>query len=543
MKLRTTTHGIPYEEGQPSADAFAVRVWGETVMAVLADGAGLGDPAREAAQRAVPALLDNYEARPRSWSPRRALCEFTELLNRTLYQESLARFDRPEMITTLAAVIIEGDRLFGVNVGDSKVCLARDGDVETLSQDHVETARTHVLTRALGMALEVEPHVFERELRNGDVVILCSDGISNHLTADHLAAELRNHGTARSIVNSARLLATRQTMDDMSAIVLEVAETGQLRAMHDRQLAIPHTLRKGDVMDGFELVRAFQETDRVWLAEKDGQRVVLKFAPREALDSEAHRNAFVREMWNATRLNSEHFVRASEPAEQTALYYLMEFVDAPSLARVLQDRKLSVDSAIGLGLFLAEAARILLRHDLAHGDIKPENILCVGDYAQLTFKLLDLGSAAEVFSITSRAGTASYLAPERFHGAACSERTEIYAIGVTLYQALTGAFPHGRIERFQTPVFHSPKRPTRLNPNLPPWLEAVILRAIATHPARRYQHYSELSYELSHPDRVEPYFEAGAPLLERNPLGFYKTAFFVLLAITIGLALQLLSRH
>src|SRR4029079_11198604 len=170
--------------------------------------------------------------------------------------------------------------------------------------------------------------------------------------------------------------------------------------------------------------------------------------------------------------------------------------DAPSLSKVLQDRLLSVDSAIGLGRFLVDASSILLRHDLVHGDIKPENILCVGDYARLTFKLLDLGSAAEVFSVTSRAGTASYLAPERFHGAPTSERTEIFSIGVTLYQALTGAYPYGRIERFQTPVFHHAKNPVKLNPNIPPWLASLLLHALAPDPERRYQNYSEVLFDL-----------------------------------------------
>ncbi|RBP47639.1 serine/threonine protein phosphatase PrpC [Roseimicrobium gellanilyticum] len=542
MKLRSTTHGIAREEGTPSSDAFGVRTWGETVMAVLADGAGMGEPAREAAQRAVRSLLENYEARPRTWSPQRALTEFTQLLNRTLYQESLARFDRPEMVSTLAATVIEGDRLYGVNIGDSRVCLARNGTLEVLSEDHVEADRTHVLTRALGMAPDVEPHVFERTLQNGDITLLCSDGVSNHLSTDELAGELAASGTARGIVKAAHKCASEETMDDMSAIVLDVAQTGRLRAMSERDLSIPASLRKGEVIDGYELVRSFQDSDRVWLAEKNGQRVVLKFAPLEAADSEAHLNAFVRETWNATRLDSENIISAHEPAGQTARYYVMEFVDAPSLSKVLQDRRLSVDSAIGLGRFLGEAGSTLLRRDLVHGDIKPENILCVGDYAKLSFKLLDLGSAAEVFSVTSRAGTASYLAPERFHGAPISERTEIFAMGVTLYQSLTQAFPFGRIERFQTPAFHAAKRPTKLNPNIPPWLEAVILRAVARNPQRRYQHYSEFIYDLAHPEKVEPFFEDDAPLLERNPLGFYKAGFYILLLLTLWLLMQLLTR-
>jgi serine/threonine protein kinase len=311
--------------------------------------------------------------------------------------------------------------------------------------------------------------------------------------------------------------------------------------MNERALTIPETLKKGEVVDGYQLIRSFQDSDRVWLAEKDGQRVVLKFAPTEAIRSEEHLNAFTRETWNATRLDSDFFVHADEPLQQTTRYYVMEFVDGPGLSTVIQTQKLSTDVAVSLGKFLCAAAQQLLRLDLVHGDIKPENILCVGDYAHPTFKLVDLGSLVEVFSITSRAGTASYLAPERFHDAPISERTEIFAIGVTLYQSLTGTFPYGAIERFQTPVFRAPKRPARLNPHIPPWLEAVLLRAIARDPQRRYQNVSELAFDLDHPDKVEAYHDDESPLLERNPLLFYKTGFYILLFVTLWLLLKLLA--
>ena len=540
MKIRSTAYGIPFAEGSPSADVFAVRQSGDTV-AVLCDGAGTGAPAREAAERAVRSVTENYWAKPRSWKPGRALSEFTRVINRTLHQESMARFDRVEMVSTLAAAVIEGDRLYGVNVGDSRVCVVRDGRLLQLSEDHVSEEKHNALTKALGLSVEIEPHVFESSVNSGDVVVLCSDGVSNHFTHETMGAALQRSASALTLVADARSRAVEESLDDMSAIVLDIAEPGKLRAMNDRQLSIPEGLNKGDVIDGYQLIRQFQQADRVWLAEKDGTRVVLKFAPREAITSEAHLNAFTRETWNATRLTEDCFPHAFEPHGQTARYYVMEFVDAPNLASVLQARRLSVDSAIALGVFLSRCGLALLRHDLVHGDIKPENVLCIGDYAKLDFKLVDIGSVAEVFSVTSRAGTPTYLAPERFHQAPVSERTEIFSIGVTLYQSLTGVPPYGTIERFQTPSFSAPKRAALLNPNIPHWLDAVILRAISRKPERRYQNYSELAFDLSHPEKVEPCFEDEAPLLERNPLLFYKTGFFILAALCFWLAFRLLT--
>ena len=172
------------------------------------------------------------------------------------------------------------------------------------------------------------------------------------------------------------------------------------------------------------------------------------------------------------------------------------------------------------------------RHAQEHG---AENILVISDYDRLRFKLIDFGSATEVFSITTRAGTASYLAPERFRQAPISERTEVFALGVTLHLALTGVYPYGEIERFQTPAFHEAKSPARANPNIPPWLDSLILRAIAIDPKLRYQHYSEVGFDLANPAKVEPFFQTGGARFGRDPLLFYQTGFFILLALVIWL--------
>ncbi len=544
MKISLTSYGLPKCDGEESDDSFAVKAWGETVIAVLADGAGAARDAREAATRIVQSLMSNYAVRPKSWSPQKALGEFTRIINHTLHQESLARHSAPEMISTLSVAVIEGNRLFGLNVGDSRVYLARGGKISQLSHDHVLNDRTfsHVLQRAIGLAADVEPHCFETELRDGDVAFLCSDGVSNVLNDDALSKKLSHRTAARAIVQHARELATDETLDDMSAIVIDIAETGKLRAVSQLPLPIPDMLRKGDVIDGYELVRPFQHSDRVWLATKDGQRWTIKFAPLEARDNEAVLHLFVKEMWNATRLRADFFVEAFVPERATARYYVMEFIEAPSLKHLLGSRRLAVDEAVELGRFLIEASAHLLRLDLVHGDIKPENILVISDYDRLRFKLIDLGSATEIFSIITRAGTASYLAPERFHNTPISERTEIFAIGVTLYQALTGAFPYGEIERFQTPHFSPAKLPTRLNANIPSWLEAVILRSLAIDPERRYRHYSEVAFDLANPDKVEPFFQTETAFLERNPLAFYKTGFWILVAATTALLIRLLTR-
>jgi len=542
MRVNVTSHSLPRPPKSECADACAWRVTGETVVAALADGAGAARAGAEASRRIVESIVTHYCARPREWSPHRALGEFARVVNEMLYRESMARFDGPELVSTLSVAVIEGDRLFGLNVGDSRVYLSRGGTLRQLSEDHVDPNLGHVLRRAIGLEPTLEPHTFETEIADGDIALLCSDGVSNVISAEELTAQTNRRASARVLVHHAREQAREQELDDMSAVVIDVAKAGKLQSVQANTLPIPEQPRRGETVDGYVLQRSFAGTDRVWVTEKDDRRWILKFAPVEAREDEELLARFIKEAWNAQRVAEaapEHFVAAFTPERVTARYYVQEFIEAPSLKALLKSRKLGVDDAVALGKFLCEAGIRLLQLDLVHGDIKPENVLVIPDYDRLRFKLIDLGIAAEVFSVTSRAGTASYLAPERFQSAPVCERTEIFAIGVTLYEAVTGRFPFGEIERFQTPVFRTPKRPSALNPHLPAWLDHVIFRALSLEPERRYQHFSEMAFDFAHPDKVEPFYQKGAPVILRDPLAFYRTGFWALLALTLYLLLRL----
>jgi serine/threonine protein phosphatase PrpC len=544
MHIHLSGHAVPRQEGAHCEDAWAGREREGVVVAALADGVGSSREGGEAARRAVEMLVDYCQSRPRAWSPRRALAEFTAQINQHLHSESLEKYGQPERACTLAAVIVEGGRLFGCNVGDSPVFHWHRGRIRKLSELHTLTDKglSHVLTRALGLEATVDPFFFEIEIADGDLVLLCSDGLTSALAEDRIAELLSRRATARTLVGAARD-ATEDNVDgrdDTSAVVLDVIDVGSGATAARQRLEVLGALRPDQLVDDHRLVRPLVDGDRVWLAQDpQGTSVVLKFPPREAADVEALRDAFVREAWNATRLASPDLVRAWTPEAGALHFYAMEHIDAPTLRSVLRRGRLPVEEARELAHFLLRVASFLVRHDLAHGDIKPENILVRRSSEITVFRLLDLGSAAGLFSVRSRAGTPSYLAPERFHGGAISERTEIFAIGVTLYEALTGTYPYGEIERFQTPRFDLvPRSISRANSTVPPWLESVILRAVDADPERRYQNYSEMEYDLTHPAKVAVHYRKNAPLLERDPVLFFKLlslGLFIVVLVLLGM--------
>jgi serine/threonine protein phosphatase PrpC len=543
LRVTSDKSGHSRSSGVESEDASVVFQQDGVTIAAIADGLGSAKEGRAAAERAVAALKQNFPARPHNWSAGRACEEIIRHLNRRLWQEGLARFESPELASTIAVVALEGDKLFALNAGDSRIYLRRDGELRQISTDHRENhpQRYHVLTRALGLAEDLPLATVEISLQAEDVIFLCTDGVTEVLDDGALANLFSQNASAASIINETGRRATNETRDDATVIILRVLEIGAAHNPHEEMLRIPATLNAGDAVDGFILRRSFRSSDRVWLATRQTDSFVLKFPPRAAAHDEAVLAPFIREVWHAAQLQSEFFPSAFVPENATVRFYAQEYLHAPTLKKFIADNgALSAAQAVELGKFLLRAEQFLLGHGFVHGDLKPENILVFREDKSLRFKLIDLGSVAEVFSLQGRAGTPSYLAPERFAGAAMTERTEIFAVGAVLYEALTGRLPYGEIEPFQQPRFTAPRSVTALNHHVPLWLDAIVMRATVADPDRRQQNYSEILFEFENPAQVQPFFRAGTPLLERDPLKFYKIGFFVLLIVVLVLTNLLL---
>jgi serine/threonine protein kinase len=183
--------------------------------------------------------------------------------------------------------------------------------------------------------------------------------------------------------------------------------------------------------------------------------------------------------------------------EDRCYYMVMEFIDGPSLKTRLRDlgqegRRLPLDEAIRIVIAVANALDYAHRHGMVHRDIKPANIMFTQDGQVI---LTDFGIARMVDTTPLTAsgamvGTPAYMAPEQGMGRVRDERADIYSLGVMFYQLATGNLPFDA----DTPMaivlkhIHAPLLPpTTLNPGLPPAVEAVIMRALAKDPDKRYQ--------------------------------------------------------
>ena len=523
-------------------DFYDVRSIGDLTIAVVCDGVGSAVEGAEAAKRTTNHLMNNFKIRPKTWSIEKSIKTFIESINSILYQESMIDYEAPELVTTLTIVVIHGNRLYGANVGDSRVYLCRDKQLNQLSFDHAmdEEGFENVLTQAIGIDTTVDPYYFENLIEKNDQILLCSDGLYNTLNSEQLLHGI-NLG-AHALVKKASKLEKDNLPDDTTALVINILKADERETLKQQKLDIPKSLKVEQVIDGYTLTKSLIQNERTWLVHKKTKDYVLKFAPQEAIEDEIILDLFVKEAWNAKRLKADFFPKAVIPKNRTARYYVMQLFNGEDLDNYLTHKQLTIDDSIELGLTLLKMSQFLVKYDLVHGDIKPQNVMIAKDDEEnLEFKIIDFGSITEIFSDDSKAGTPSFLSPERFLGEAISETTEVYSIGVTLYLALTGKYPYGEIEPFQNPTFKEAKPPSHYNKNIPNWLNSIILRSIAIDKKQRYSHYSEMNYEMKNPEKVKPYFVKDAPLIEKSPLVFYKRAFMLMTFINFTLIYFLLK--
>lgn len=495
----------------PSQDFAAVGdppVAGPRGIALaLADGAGTGRGGREAAEIAVRQFLSAWYAAPETWGPRRVLESLLPEINEQVRREAPAG-----AVCTFTAVVVSGARAHVAHVGDSRAWLVRQGRWTQVTKDHCWSGPDigDALYRAMGLDETLQPQISPLDLEEGDWLVLATDGVHKSLDPARflLAAPGEDDADPQRFVEALVREARRKGQDDTTALALRIgslpaADTFEPRddALHD--LPCFAGMRPGVVLDGFELGARLARGNQseVWTAVdlSTTAEVVLKFPNAHLARDPRFRDGFLREEWLGARIDHPGIVGALpvQPGRRTHLYHVLRRVPGRTLREILRtDGALDSWNATRMALDLSRALVELHRVGVLHRDVKPENILIQPDGRAM---LLDLG-VAHVESLGEGAGnqpgTPSYMAPELFEGGPATEATEVYSLGATLYEALTTRLPYGEVEVFSRPVFADPVPPSRLRPTIAPWLETVVLQAVAKDPATRFEVVSELAHHL-----------------------------------------------
>jgi serine/threonine protein phosphatase PrpC len=519
------------------------------VIAALADGIGGHRGGREASEYTVRGLLADYYATPDTWAVPRAIEAVADALNRWILAEAGRNAELAGMATTLSALVLRGRHYHAAHIGDSRIYRLQEGGLLRLTTDHVweHPELNNVLSRAVGLDSRLLLDFGEGELTAGDRFLLVSDGVWGVLPDRLMAEILLDHPEPQAAAAALTSLALAQGgQDNASAVVVDVVDLppANLRDSleSDARLPLPPRLKPGHELDGLIVEEVMHDSRETLLYRvrdvRTGQQLVLKTLQPGMDDDGAARAGLLMEEWRARRVVSGFFPQVIPWAEKSCLYYLMSWHPGASLqARLDAGQHFPAGDAVRLGITLLKAIGALHRLDIVHRDIKTDNIH-LGQDGML--RLLDLGVAVSRCDAEppGRAGTPSYMAPELFAGAAPEPGFDLYAAGVALYHLLTRKYPYGEIEPFQTPRFGEPARPTRWRPEIPGWLENVLLKAVAREAKDRFETAEEFLLALER-GASRPLTAPGRkPLAERNPLLWWR----LIAALSLALNLVLLSR-
>jgi serine/threonine-protein kinase len=245
----------------------------------------------------------------------------------------------------------------------------------------------------------------------------------------------------------------------------------------------------------------------VYLAEDQelGRRVAIKILNGRHANDAQFIERFRREAKNAAALNHPNIVSIYDRGEAEDTYYIaMEYLDGRTLKELIVGRGAApINVAIEYARQILSALRFAHRHGIVHRDIKPHNVLVDGEGR---VKVTDFGIAragtSQMTETGSIVGTAQYLSPEQAQGREVDQRSDLYSLGIVLYELLTGKTPfegETPVEIAMKHLSNTPKPPSKLRPDVPPELDMVVMRALAKNPDERYQSADEMEGDL---DRV-----------------------------------------
>lgn len=526
-------------------------------VAAVADGVSCSERSAEASQVSVTDFISDYYSTPDTWSVKESASRVLNALNSWLYQNGIQGGSRrSELVTTFSCAVFKSNTAHIFHIGDSRIYRYRKSTLELLTRGHYrrEAGDKDMLTRAMGMDIHLEVDYLQDEPEAGDIYLLTTDGVHDFLSDRELKVLLAKDSPSLSLEAQAQRIvnhALSQGSDDnLSCLLVKVKHLPQadVDEVHRRlaHYVVPPVMQPGQSIDGYRVLEILHSSTRshLYLVQSpDGpERRVLK-APSQNFAQDPHYlEAFIREQWVGQRVQQQNVMKVyPRPADTRLLYNLYEYIPAQELRQwMLDNPRPTIGQVRGIIEQIAAALRAFQRLSMVHRDLKPENILVNQDGI---VKLIDFGTVQvsglqEIQSPLSEecpVGSLNYIAPEYLMGQPGAFRSDIFSLGVIAYEMLCGELPYKQpLYRNQIPKYYShwQYRPiSREREDIPLWLDLTLKKAAAPAPQDRYPVLSEFMQDLGTPNQQMLNQYQQPPLLERNPVLFWKLLSGLLLAL------------
>jgi serine/threonine protein phosphatase PrpC len=532
------------------------------IAIVLADGISSSNVSHIASESAVKSFLTDYYCTSESWSVKHSAQRVLEATNSWLHSQTrrsqYAYEDKDKgYVCTLSAIVLKSATAHIFHIGDSRVYRVAGAALEQLTEDHriAVSSEQSYLSRALGINPSVEIDYSAIEIAKGDIFLLATDGVYEHVSNRFAAKTIHDHRqdldeAARIIVDEAFQHGSQDNLTVQIVRLDEVPGSGDAGEMLGRPSELPPAplLEPRMVFDGYRIIRELHGSSRshIYLAvDTDSDALVaIKTPSIDLRDDPVYLKRFMMEEWVARRIDSPHVLKpCAQARKRNYLYVATEFIDGQTLAQWMIDNPdPELETVRGLVEQIAKGLRAFHRKEMLHQDLRPANVMIdkTGTAKIIDFGATKIAGVAEATPDINDGilGTLQYTAPEYFRGDGGSSRSDLFSLGVITYQMLTGKLPYGaQVAKARTKsqlgkLRYHPARSD--NREIPPWIDGALRKAVHPDPNQRYESLSEYIFDLRHPNAN--YLKASAtPLIERNPTLFWKCATLILACVVVGL--------
>ena len=318
------------------------------------------------------------------------------------------------------------------------------------------------------------------------------------------------------------------------------------------------SIHAGDQLDHYQIEQLVARSGMASIYKgidtRTGRPVAIKIPHPEMECDPIFFERFHRESDIGAKLDHPGVMKVFVGEDRERVYMVMEWVEGQLLRRIMSGRKFPPERAVNIALRILDALGYIHSYGVVHRDLKPENIMIDADD---NIKLIDFGIAANAGArritfakLSNTMGTPDYISPEQVKGKRGDARSDLYALGVMLYEMLTGKVPFQGENPFAVMndrLLNNPIPPREVDPAISPQLQEIIYRALERDPAKRYQNAAEFAHDLQHQEEVGV---ADRPELRdwrerRSPL-IRRILFYIMLAlipIVIFSVLLYIAKH